>query len=393
MKPKRLLILTERFFPEEFLINDLTSAWKERGWEIEVLTQTPSYPHDKVYEGYKNKLFQTTHELDNFPVHRVKTCLGYNTSVVRKILNYINFAFLTTLWSLVNGWRYNRVFIYHTGPLTMATAAIVLRFICRKPTIIWTQDVWPDTVYAYGFKQTWWKAFLLNTFVSTIYAACRTITVSSPSFVQKVARYTKRPVHFIPQWSPQTNCTPPSKPSNLKRIFTFAGNLGSVQNLEMLVDVFGEINPSNAELHLVGGGINLEPLRERVQQKGYHNIFLPGRKPQAEMPELFAHSDVLIISLNEAFAMTLPAKFQAYIAAGRPIFGIIGGDTADLIQTHALGIACDPNPQALRTAFQRYLCESQEQLLVWGENARKLSETTFDRNQIIHQMETLLTEA
>lgn len=393
MNPKRLLILTERFFPEEFLINDLTSAWKERGWEIEVLTQTPSYPHDKVYEGYKNKLFQTTHELDNILVHRVKTCLGYNTSIVRKILNYINFAFLTTLWSLVNGWHYNRVFIYHTGPLTMATAAIVLRLICRKPTMIWTQDVWPDTVYAYGFKQTWWKAFLLNTFVSTIYAACRTITVSSPSFVQKVARYTKRPVHFIPQWSPQANTQISSKHANLKRIFTFAGNLGSVQNLEMLVDIFGEINPLNAELHLVGGGINLEPLRERIQQKGYHNIFLPGRKPQSEMPELFAHSDVLIISLNEAFAMTLPAKFQAYIAAGKPIFGIIGGDTADLIKTHALGIACDPNPQALRAAFLRYLNESQEQLLVWGENARKLSKTTFDRTQIIRQMETLLIEA
>lgn len=154
MKKQRLLILTERFFPEEFLINDLATAWQQRGYEVDLLTQVPSYPHDRIYEGYVNRLFQTTREFHDIPVHRVRTVLGYNTSLVRKILNYLSFACLTSLWALVNGWRYDRVFIYHTGPLTMATAALVLRFLCRKPTMIWTQDVWPDTVYAYGFKQT-----------------------------------------------------------------------------------------------------------------------------------------------------------------------------------------------------------------------------------------------
>ena len=393
MKTQRLLILTERFFPEEFLINDLASAWQARGWHVEVLTQVPSYPHDKIYDGYQNRCFQTTHELQEMPVHRVRTLLGYNTSVIKKVLNYLSFALLTTLWSLFKGWHYDRVFIYHTGPLTMATAALTLRFICRKPTMIWTQDVWPDTVYAYGFKQTKWKAFLLNTFVSTIYAACRVITVSSPSFVQKLSRYTKRQVHFIPQWTAQTFKPQPPQPQKTKRIFTFAGNLGSVQNLEMLTTVFGELAPENAELHLVGGGISLEPLRTLVSEKQYTNIFLPGRQPQSAMPELFAKSDVLIISLSEAFAMTLPAKFQAYIAAGKPIFGIIGGDTQDLIRTHQLGIACDPQPDAIRAAFQQLLTTPEQQLITWGQNARNLSESTFNRERIIEQMETLLKQA
>ena len=46
----KLLILTERYFPEEFLINDLVSEWKNRGYEIEVLTQVPSYPRDAIFE-------------------------------------------------------------------------------------------------------------------------------------------------------------------------------------------------------------------------------------------------------------------------------------------------------------------------------------------------------
>jgi glycosyltransferase involved in cell wall biosynthesis len=178
-----------------------------------------------------------------------------------------------------------------------------------------------------------------------------------------------------------------------KRIFTFAGNLGAVQNLEMLVDVFGKLNPEYAELHLVGGGINLEPLREQVKANNYQNIYLPGRQPQSEMPKLFANSDVLIISLTEAFAMTLPAKFQAYIAAGKPLLGIIGGDTAHLIRQHELGIACDPTPDAIRTAFETLFSTSEADLQKWGRNAKRLSDKSFKRSRIIKQMDTLLRTA
>ena len=76
MKKQRLLILTERFFPEEFLINDLATAWQQRGYEVELLTQVPSYPHDRIYDGYTNRLFQTTHEFHAIPIHRVRTVLG-----------------------------------------------------------------------------------------------------------------------------------------------------------------------------------------------------------------------------------------------------------------------------------------------------------------------------
>lgn len=388
-KPPRILILTERFFPEEFLINDLAAEWKARGYAVEVLTQVPSYPHDKVFEGYKNRWFQTTQELGGIPVHRVRTLTGYNASVVKKILNYLSFACLTTLWALFRGWRYSHVFIYHTGPLTMAVAGLTLHHLQRKPCTIWTQDVWPDTVYAYGFKPSWWKRLLLNNFVRLIYSATRTITVSSPSFIQKLAPYTKKTVRFVPQWTKDTT-EPKPAPNNAKRVFTFAGNLGSVQNLDELVDAFGQLAPANAELRIVGGGISLEPLREQVKAKGYTNILLPGRQPQSAMAALFAESDVLIISLKPEFAMTLPAKFQAYIAAGRPLFGVLGGDTAALIREHHLGVAVDPTPEAIQEGFKRLLNTPPEQLRQWGENARALSNAQFNRSLLINSLTHLL---
>ena len=198
----KILILTERFFPEEFLINDLVSEWKKNGHEIEVLTQVPSYPKDAIFEGYKNRLFQTTHEYLNIPAHRVRTVLGYNAGgMKRKIVNYVSFAFLTSLWALFNGWKYDRVFTYHTGPLSMASAAIVLHFIWWRKCIIWTQDVWPDTVYSYGVKKTFLMNLFLKIVVKVIYSAYQKILVSSPCFINIIKEHSNKDIVFIPQWN------------------------------------------------------------------------------------------------------------------------------------------------------------------------------------------------
>ena len=43
---KKIMILTERFYPEEFLINDLAAELNNsEDCTVEILTQTPSYPH------------------------------------------------------------------------------------------------------------------------------------------------------------------------------------------------------------------------------------------------------------------------------------------------------------------------------------------------------------
>ena len=389
---KRVLVLTERFYPEEFLVNDLAGEFKKE-FDVEVLTQVPSYPHDKVFEGYKNKLFQLTREYEDIPVHRVKTYCGYNTSVVIKIFNYLNFAFLTSLWALFRGGRYDMVFIYHTGPLTMASASLVFHFLWRKKCVIWTQDLWPNTVYAYGFKPTWWKRFLLENFVRMIYAACDTITVSSPGFVEKLRSYIgERDVTFVPQWSPLAPKSGNERENkdDGRRVFTFAGNLGSVQNLDTVIEVFGELKLKNAVLQLVGGGVFLEPLRKYVQENKIENVRFTGRLPQTDMPGVFAASDILIISLKPELSLTLPAKFQAYIAAGKPILGIIDGDTAELINKYDLGYAVPPERENIRKAF-RFLSEvPQEQIAAWGKNAARLSSARFDRGNIIRQFQDIL---
>jgi len=42
--PKKILIVTEYFYPEEFKINDIVLSWKNKGYDVDVLTTIPPIP-------------------------------------------------------------------------------------------------------------------------------------------------------------------------------------------------------------------------------------------------------------------------------------------------------------------------------------------------------------
>ena len=381
----KILVITERFWPEDFLVNDFVAEWKRRGNEIEVLTQVPSYPLDKVYDGYANRAMTET--WNGIAVHRVSTVLGYNSSVRRKIWNYIHFALATAWWTLLHGRTYDRVFIYHTAALLMASGAVPLRLVWRKPITIWTQDLWPDAVYAYGFKPSWWKRVILNTFVRTIYACTTRICVSCPSYVGRIREITGRTAEFIPQWEPGEGVRGVKGVKGVRGVvFMFAGNLGVPQNLANDIEGFIKAAIPDAELWLVGGGVRLEPLKAKYgTAKG---VKFCGRQPRAEMSRWFAQADVLVISLTREYRLTFPAKFQSYIRTGKPLLGIIEGDVRKLIEDEHLGWTASPDdPDAIAAAYRAAADGVRRgEGEAFGRNAQALSDRLFDRSRCISRL-------
>ena len=84
-KNKKVIIITERYAPEPFLITDLAEELVKQGLDVTVVTQIPSYPGDKLYEGYRNnKKIETT---NGVKIIRFPPVIGYSKSLYRKILN------------------------------------------------------------------------------------------------------------------------------------------------------------------------------------------------------------------------------------------------------------------------------------------------------------------
>lgn len=340
-----LWIISERFFPEEFLINDLATDLAARGLKVNVLTQAPSYPFDKIFQGYQNKFYQTESWKD-VRIHRIVTILGYKKYRLLKILNYLSFMLLSTLFILYQGRRCKNIFIYHTGPLTQAFGGALHSKLFGSRLTIWTQDLWPETVHAYGYCRGGLSKKILDAFVSFIYQNTAQVLVSSPGFKNHLSRFTNGRIEFVPQWSKQDwNLNIHANRSWRKGVqFTFTGNISAAQNLHVILEGFGLAitRMPNLIFNIFGDGSEKLALESFMQKKAFkNNIIFWGRVPETEIPTILNESDFLILPLRPEipFNLTIPAKFQSYLRAGKPIIAFDNGTVRDIVNKEQLGFA------------------------------------------------------
>ena len=392
LNKKRALIITEVFFPEDFLINDLVFDWQKKKYSFEVFTRNPSYPKDKLFPGYSNTIYSKS--LDKgILVHRVFTLLGYQRSNLVKFLNYILYFFLSFIFLVLNLHRYDRVFVYQTGPLSNAFSVSILKIFFKFKLIIWSQDIWPETLYAFGLKKTKFIDYFLRNFVRFIYSNCDFIFVSCPGFIKKINNLCpKKVVTWIPNWSlidykPKKSIKFPQGFN-----FTFTGNIGKVQNLTNVVLAFKKISDINNKVHLnfVGDGSFLQKLKKYVLKNKIRNVKFFGRKSLESMSDYLNSSDCLLISLSSAeiFSYTIPGKFQAYLSSKKPIYAVINGDVANLVQNYKIGTQADPDDiDAIAKGFERCLNYSSNEIKKISFNSGKLLKEKFDKDLILEMFD------
>ena len=392
---KKVLIITECFYPEEFKINEIAIEWKNKGYEVDVLTQNPTYPIGKIYKNYKNSWYKK----DNYQgmtVYRVKAVTGYKESLFKKLLKYFTFMILGSLVALKIGKKYDYIFGFNVSALTGMIPAVVIKKVYKKPLTFWSQDIWPDSVYAYGFKKTKRLSFFLDRFVSFMYQNVDAIAISGKGFEQKLKPYVKKDLkfHYLPNWADELDMNLDAvKFSNDKKInFTFAGNIGKVQNLENIIIAFNGLDKKYAEkvqLNIVGDGSALDELKVLNKKD---NVIFHGRQPREDMARYFKASDFLIVSLVDKpiFSVTVPAKTQTYIAAKKPILAIIKGEGANLIKDNNLGFCADPgDKEDIGRAFVKAIHTPKQEVGKFTENCEKLTQDLFNKEKIINGLLSL----
>lgn len=392
---KKILIVSEYFYPEEFKINEVALIWKEKGYEVDVLTTVPTYPASSVYPGYKNRWYQQDN-YEGINIYRVKAITGYKDNLVKKLLKYFAFMILGTFVSLKIGKKYDYVFGFDVGALTGMVPAVILKQFYKKPVTLWIQDIWPDSVYAYGFKRNKVLDFFLNGFVRYVYRYTSNFAISAKGFEEKITPYLKedKEIIYAPNWADYLNkdLEPFGFSEEHKIHFTFAGNVGTVQNLENIINAFGSLDEKyidRAQLNIIGDGSYQESLKKLVNKNNFKNIIFWGKKPRNEIYKYFQASDFLILSLIDEpiFSLTVPAKTQTYIAAKKPILAIIKGEASDIVKDNNLGYIADPKGiEEIRNVFIQAINDDKETIDCFTRNSEILTKTIFNRKKIINSL-------
>lgn len=345
----RILVLSQYFWPETFRINALVEALADAGAKVTVLTGQPNYPDGAVFPGYRAGSIRKEHFREDVEVIRVPIIPRGNASGARLAANYLSFvATAATIGPfLLRGRQFDVVFVYAPSPITQAIPGMVVKRAFGAKLVTWVQDLWPESLQATGFLRNETLLELARRIVAWIYSGHDLLLGQSRAFVGAIQSVAPRtPVEYFPNpgdGSPVSE-EPGRTPLQLAPGFNvvFAGNLGTVQALETVLDAADllRLHP-DVRIVLAGSGSRLPWLQQETTRRGLSNVILAGRFEPGEMPGIFAQADALLVSLNrgETLSQTIPSKVQAYLAAGRPILASLDGEAAALVTDAGAGFA------------------------------------------------------
>ncbi|MGK4359679.1 glycosyltransferase family 4 protein [Ectopseudomonas chengduensis] len=352
----KILFLSQYFWPETFIVNDLVRKLSEQGHEVTVATAKPNYPGGEIFDGYKAWGVQRERFAESVDVIRVPLWPRGRGGSRNLILNYLSFVAtgLFLLPWLLRGRKFDSIVVFAMSPITQVIPAIPLKWIKRAHLAAWVQDLWPESLAATGFVRNPQALRMVGWMVRGIYACCDTLLLQSRAFFDPVARYACRSklVYYPNSIAlPSEKTVAPEVPTQLLEelrenfCVVFAGNIGIAQSIETVVEAAELLRQHPAlKFVLVGSGSRLEWVKERKASLGLDNLILAGRFPMEAMPQIFEHSSALLVSLRdeEIFSYTIPSKVQAYLAAGKAIIASLRGEGARVIEEAGAGKTCEP---------------------------------------------------
>lgn len=402
-----VLVVSQYFWPEVFRVNEIVSELRARGHQVTVLTGRPNYPGGTVFEDYAADpaAFAQYHgaEVLRLPLRpRGKGSL-------RLLLNYWSFVFWGCLlgpW-LLRGRRFDAIFCFETSPITSAVPAVLLRRLKRAPLLLWVLDLWPDTLAAVGMVRGERGLNAVGALVRFIYRRCDLILAQSKGFFPAIERWSGEPAktRYFPQWAEaifdgdvETAPLAPELAPHAGRFkIMFAGNIGDAQDFPALLQA-AEATRHRADIHwlIVGDGRQADWVRAEIERRGLQaTVFMLGRHPIERMPEFFKGADALLVSLKAEpiFAMTIPGKVQAYLAAGRPLLAMLDGEGARVIEEAQAGrVAAAGNAEALAAQAIALAELAPGERAAMGKRAQTYCRREFDRRTLIAQLERWLQD-
>lgn len=402
----KLLIISQYFWPESFIINDIVRILGEQGHEVVVATGKPNYPDGKIYGGYR--AWGTAYEryLNEIDVVRVPLWPRGKGGAKNLMLNYLSFvlAGLVFFPLLLRKYEFDAILVFAPSPITQAIPAILLKWLKKAKLALWVQDLWPESLAATGFVKNPYLLKAVGWMVKGIYSRCDTLLVQSRAFIEPVARYAEREkiVYYPNSMSAQTLAGAVPIPQELAQLLeqhfciVFAGNLGTAQALDTLVQAAVHLRDDpRLRLVLVGSGSRLAWLQAQKQEHQLDNLILPGRFPMEAMPHIYERAAALLVSLNdeEIFAQTVPSKIQAYLAAAKPIIACLNGEGARVVREAQAGFVT-PAEEVLPLVFniRKVLALDEEECTRMGQAGRAYFEEHFDMQQQVKNLLAFLSE-
>jgi len=395
----KILIVSQYFWPEHFVVNSLSVELKKRGHNVTVLTGLPNYPQGQFFSGFSFWKGPWTQDYHGVLVKRVPL-VPRGKGFLNLAINYASFVVFGIFPGAFRAKNnHDMIFCFGLSPVTLCLPAIFIRWWTSKPLVFWVQDLWPESVAAVGASEASFVLNIMGKIVGFIYKRCDLILIQSPAFRSSVLKWggTSEKIQYVPNWAklPEPSTSMPAWLSLVPQGFKiiFAGNIGKAQDMSTVLKA-AELLKQYTDIHwmIVGDGSDKAFVDQEIQDKQLqNNVHTYGRRPNEDMPALLSTGDVMLVSLTDTpiFALTIPSKVQGYMASGKPILAALNGEGARVVLEAKAGLSCPAeNAEALAQTVLKFYQMPVAEREAMGKNGFEYFKAHFDESLVISQIES-----
>lgn len=392
----KILIVSQFYYPEKFTISDIAKELVSFGHEVSVVTGKPNYGFKEIPAEYKKKKFEVINGVNVYRVNLV----ARKKSRLSIIRNYLSFYKNARGFVRHLNEEFDIVLSVSLSPVISISPAILYAKKHRIPHILYCLDLWPESAVTTGAVREGSLIYkILYHWSRSLYKKCDRIMISSPSFLEyfeKILKIKDKKITFVPQ--------PAIIPSSLqdpikfdgKYNFVYAGNIGSMQRVDLLVKAMAHFKDSdNVKLHLIGMGSDSMYIKRLIDEMDLNNkVILYGPKPIEETIRYYSNASALIVSLaNRGFVgKTIPNKLTQYLYYKKPILGVIEGDGKQLLNNICGAFLADENSTSIYNEMKKITKLSDIESINIGKTNHQYYRNNFTLNHVSRLIELQLKD-
>jgi glycosyltransferase involved in cell wall biosynthesis len=396
----KILLISENFYPESNApgkrLFEHAKEWVRLGNEVTVLTGVPNAPKGKVFEGYKNKIYQSE-KIDGIKIVRVWTFIAKNERFLLRTLDFISFMITSFFFGLFIK-KHDKIIVSSPQFLPVISGFIIAK-IKNIPFILEIRDLWPESIVALGaIKKNNYIIKILYSIAKYIYQKSELIVVVTKTFKEYLVDMGIREdkIIIIENGFNFDSTLKPSKSiqtvkekyniTNNNFTVSYIGTIGMSHGIEIVIEAAQLIKDVN--FLIIGEGAQKKSLQEIAKVKKITNILFIDNIDWQEIVNINQVISANLIHLRnlELFKTVIPSKIFESMALKKPILAGLIGESLDIIKQSKSGLEVkpeDPNSlveKILQMKNNKNLCDQL------ANNGFNLVQDRYNRKTLAQKM-------
>ncbi len=398
---KKILVVSQRYWPEDRKITDICEGLAAKGYETDVICGKPNYPAGKYYPGYTAlKPKEEVHE--DVRLHRTWEIARGSGTHLEILLNYFSFSVSSYLKACrFRKNEYEAVLVFLSSSIGAARSGLHLGKRMGAPVTFIIDDLWPQSFFREMDIQNGFLRRIFRSRTFKFYRRADHLAAKS----EKIKEYLINEAD-IP--GTKVSCIPSCPEKYLEKEVmditlmekyagsfnvSFCGGLEKECDPETLLEaaqMFKNRGIRDIRFIFFGKGSLFEKMKKKTDSYGLGDlVYFEEKTERRDLGRFLFISDVIICTRvpDDSDMFKTPADAADLMTAGRPMIAASGSPEALEIKKAGCGYSCGAgNAQELFDVLLRLYSMPDRELEALGKNAKNYQQQNYNRERALDEL-------